>query len=57
MWSLILGVCTRRMCVRLLLLTFVNVVRRVPATIIVGLVTFLVGLGSALSLDMLVNQV
>ena len=36
---------------------FVNIVRRVPAIIIVGLVTFFVGLGSALTLDMLINQV
>ena len=33
------------------------IVRRVAATIIVGLLTFCVGLGSALNLDMLINQV
>ena len=36
---------------------FFNVVRRVPATIIVGLVTFFIGLGSALDIDILINQV
>lgn len=36
---------------------FVNVVRRVAATIIVGLVTFFIGLASALNLDILINQV
>ena len=36
---------------------FVYVVRRVPATIIVGLVAFFIGLGSALDLDILINQV
>ena len=42
---------TRQLCY------FVNVVRRIPATIIVGLVTFFIGLGSALDIDILINQV
>lgn len=35
----------------------VDVVRRVPAVIIIGLLTFLIGLGSALNIDVLINQV
>ena len=38
-------------------INLLNVVRRVPATIIVGSTAFLVGLGSALDLDFLINQV
>ena len=50
------------MCVQLLARTtvqnhFVNVVRRIPATIVIGLVTFFIGLGSALNIDILINQV
>lgn len=39
------------------MLYLVNVVRRVPATIAVGLVTFFVGVGSAQNIDTLINQV
>ena len=54
MWPLIMEVCIIASgCVDLVL----NVVRRVPATIIVSLVTFLIGLGPALHLDILINQV
>ena len=53
-WPLIMEVCTIVWgCVDVVL----NVVRRVPATIIVSLVTFLIGLGPALHLDILINQV
>ena len=53
-WPLIMEVCTIAWgCVDLV----INVVRRVPATIIVSLVTFLIGLGPALHLDILINQV
>ena len=50
------------MCVQLLARTivqnhFVNVVRRIPATIVIDLITFFIGLGSALNIDILINQV
>ena len=50
------------MCVQLLARTivqnhFINVVRRIPATIVIGLITFFIGLGSALNIDILINQV
>ena len=41
----------------IVLICVMYVVRRVPATIIVGSTAFLVGLGSALDLDFLINQV
>ena len=37
--------------------TLLTVVRRIPATIVIGLVTFFIGLGSALNIDILINQV
>ena len=37
--------------------TFCITVRRIPATIIVSVVMFFLGLGSALDIDILVNQV
>ena len=51
------------MCVELLATAIkvktilINVVRRIPATIVIGLITFFIGLGSALNIDILINQV
>ena len=49
-------------CVQLLDTTivqnhFINAVRHIPATIVIGLITFFIDLGSALNIDILINQV
>ena len=38
-------------------LAIVLIVRRIPATILVGTLNFTIGLASALDIDVLVNQV
>ena len=55
MCALILEVCTIASMGSLCYI--VNVVRRIPATIIVGLITFFIGIGSALNINILINQV